>query len=183
VPISFEAIHWPGCCWVTTRAEAPPALAVGEEEPDAAGAAADAVDPAPLADEPEPGWLVADALEPLLDPDGADPDRFVGAEPPEEAGLPPTAAPALGCMAGEPEVVEPEPMAAGRSVAPEGGGGLDCANPGAAANAVATRQAAICDFNIDCLPKPRVGCVALGVNVTPFGIVPAGCAAPGARAG
>ncbi|MBB4041485.1 hypothetical protein GGR34_003162 [Microvirga flocculans] len=51
-----------------------------------------------------------------------------------------------GCMAGEPVAVEPEPVAAGRSV-----GAVEdevCAKAGAAAKAVTTRQAAICFFSI-----------------------------------
>src|SRR3954454_6373166 len=74
---------------------------------------------------------------------------------PPVAGCVPTLAPVEGCIAEDPEVVEPEPVAAGRSVAPEGpglGGAVDWASAGAAASAVATRQAAICNFNIDDLP-------------------------------
>jgi hypothetical protein len=58
----------------------------------------------------------------------------------------------LGCMAGEPVVVEPEPAAAGRSVDPDGVVEV-CAKAGAAAKAVATRQAAICFFSIGFLLK------------------------------
>ncbi|HEY8382857.1 MAG TPA: hypothetical protein VIL09_11980 [Microvirga sp.] len=54
---------------------------------------------------------------------------------------------APGCMAGEPVDVEPEPVAVGRSVPADGAGGV-WARTGAAANAVATRQAAICFFSI-----------------------------------
>src|SRR5215217_6405568 len=64
-------------------------------------------------------------------------------------------APVEGCIAEDPEVVEPEPVAAGRSVAPDGpglAGAVDWASAGAAASAVATRHAAICNFNIDDLP-------------------------------
>src|SRR5215208_133305 len=71
---------------------------------------------------------------------------------PPVAGCVPTLAPVEGCIAEDPEVVEPEPVAAGRSVAPEGpglAGAVDWASAGAAASAVATRQAAMCDFNID----------------------------------
>jgi len=57
-----------------------------------------------------------------------------------------------GCMAGEPVVVEPEPAAAGRSVDPDGAVGV-CARAGAAAKAVAMRQAAICFFSIGFLLK------------------------------
>jgi hypothetical protein len=56
----------------------------------------------------------------------------------------------LGCMAEEPVEVEPDPDAVGRSVEPEGG---VCAKAGAAAKAVATRQAAICFFSIDSSPE------------------------------
>src|SRR5215204_4581174 len=74
---------------------------------------------------------------------------------PPVAGCVPTLAPVEGCIAEDPEVVEPEPVAAGRSVAPEGpglAGAVDWASAGAAASAVATRHAAICNFNIDDLP-------------------------------
>src|SRR5215208_2532465 len=74
---------------------------------------------------------------------------------PPVAGCVPTLAPVEGCIAEDPEVVEPEPFAAGRSVAPEGpglAGAVDWASAGAAASAVATRHAAICNFNIDDLP-------------------------------
>jgi hypothetical protein len=52
-----------------------------------------------------------------------------------------------GCMAEDPEVVEPEPAAVGRSVPPDGAV-VDWAKAGAVASAVATRQAAICVFSI-----------------------------------
>jgi hypothetical protein len=55
---------------------------------------------------------------------------------------------APGCMADEPVVVEPEPLATGRSVPPDGGGGVVWARAGAAAKAVATRQAAMCFFSM-----------------------------------
>src|SRR5829696_5606762 len=74
---------------------------------------------------------------------------------PPVGGCVPTLAPVEGCIAEDPEVVEPEPVAAGRSVAPEGpglAGAVDWASAGAAASAVATRHAAICNFNIDDLP-------------------------------
>jgi hypothetical protein len=53
---------------------------------------------------------------------------------------------APGCMAFEPVAVEPEPEAAGRSVAPEGV--VEVWAKAGAANMVATRQAAICFFSI-----------------------------------
>jgi hypothetical protein len=64
----------------------------------------------------------------------------VAGEPTDGLGAP-------GCMALEPVAVEPEPDAAGRSVAPEGVVDV-CAKAGAA-NMVATRHAAICFFSID----------------------------------
>jgi hypothetical protein len=50
-------------------------------------------------------------------------------------------------MAGEPLVVEPDPEATGRSV-PADGAGVVWASAGAAAKAVATRQAAMCFFSM-----------------------------------
>lgn len=64
----------------------------------------------PEPDEPLPEEPAAD--DPLDDPPGV----------PEPDGAPLTVAPVLGCMAEEPEVVEPEPEAVGRSVDPEGAG-------------------------------------------------------------
>lgn len=78
-----------------------------------------------------------DADEPA---DAPGPDDPAAVEPPPTVGL------AFGCMAEEPDVVDPEPVAAGRSVPPDGP--IDCAKAGAAPSAVATRQAAICVFNI-----------------------------------
>jgi hypothetical protein len=50
-------------------------------------------------------------------------------------------------MADEPDVAEPEPVAVGRSVEPDGV--VDVwASAGAAAKAVATRQAAMCFFSM-----------------------------------
>lgn len=69
----------------------------------------------PAAEEPEalppepPDWLIVEEEPPA-------------AVPPEAAGFVPTVAPVLGCMAEEPEVVDPEPVAAGRSVPPDGAG-------------------------------------------------------------
>jgi hypothetical protein len=177
--MSFEAIHWPGCCWLTIWPDVPPvALAIPTDEPLPAADAPEAPAPAveaepdvvegdsdcPAADEPEapevpdPVWLM------LPDPPAA--------EPPDPAGLVPTVAPVLGCIAEEPEVADPEPVAAGRSVAPDGAVPV-CAKAGAAANAVATRQAAICDFNIDRSPGGASRVVrAHRVNATRSGIVP-----------
>src|SRR5215218_5575007 len=113
----------------------------------------------PLADE-----LVLADPELFDDPAAAEPDAGVSERPvaapapeavPPVAGCVPTLAPVEGCIAEDPEVVEPEPVAAGRSVAPEGpglAGAVDWASAGAAASAVATRHAAICNFNIDDLP-------------------------------
>jgi len=51
-----------------------------------------------------------------------------------------------GFMAGEPEVVDPDPVASGRSVEPDD---VEVwARAGVAASAVATRHAAICVFTI-----------------------------------
>src|SRR3954466_15094608 len=136
-------------------------------------------DGVPLADE-----LVLADPELFDDPAAAEPDAGVSETPvaalppetvPPVAGCVPTLAPVEGCIAEDPEVVEPEPVAAGRSVAPEGpglAGAVDWASAGAAASAVATRQAAMCNFNIDDLPEgaSRVG--ARGVNATLSGIVP-----------
>src|SRR5215207_9907328 len=100
----------------------------------------------PLADE-----LVPADPELLDDPAVAEPEAGVS-ETPVAAPAPEAVPPVEGCIADDPEVVEPEPVAAGRSVAPEGpglAGAVDWAKAGAAASAVATRQAAMCDFNID----------------------------------
>ena len=56
-------------------------------------------------------------------------------------------APAPGCMADEPVVAEPVPDAVGRSVEPDGVVEV-WARAGAAAKAVATRQAAMCFFSM-----------------------------------
>jgi len=58
-----------------------------------------------------------------------------------------------GCMAGEPDVVEPEPVAAGRSVAPEVGAVVEVWAKAGAAKMVAKRQAAICFLSIAESPK------------------------------
>jgi hypothetical protein len=98
------------------------ALMVGEpaEEPGAGGAA-------PMVDDPVVGAVVLAPGCIADDPDGV-------------AGAP-------GCIADDPLVVEPDPDAAGRSVDPDGVVGA-CARAGAAAKAVATRQAAICFFSM-----------------------------------
>jgi hypothetical protein len=79
----------------------------------------------------------------LPDDDPPEDDRAPGDAGPE--GVPETVAPELGCIAEEPEVVEPEPVAAGRSVDPDGAGA--CATAGAA-SAAAARQAAMQVLNI-----------------------------------
>jgi hypothetical protein len=136
VPISLEASHCPGCCCATNWPDEALAPAIVEDE----------AEPAAEPDMPEPDCPAVDDPElPVL-------DWLIVDEPPDEAGFVPTVDPTPGCMAEEPEVVEPEPVAAGRSVPPDGAG-LVWAKAGAAASAVATRQAAICDFNIDCLPE------------------------------
>jgi hypothetical protein len=88
--------------------------------PDAAPIVAAPPDDAPGVDEPVVGAIV----EPVPEP-----------------------APAPGCMADEPVVAEPEPVAVGRSVEPDGVVEV-WASAGAAAKAVATRQAAMCFFSI-----------------------------------
>lgn len=84
----------------------------------------------------DPDGMV-DPLDPVVDPDVPLPEPVVD---------PAAVEPALGCIAEEPEVAEPEPVAAGRSVPPEGA--VDCAKAGAVASAEAMRQAAICVFSI-----------------------------------
>src|SRR5829696_1108215 len=117
-----------------TVEDAPLAPAVGDggvalaDEPDAGVSETPVAVPAPEAVPPVAGCV------PTLAPVG---------------GCVPTLAPVEGCIAEDPEVVEPEPVAAGRSVAPEGpglAGAVDWAS------AVATRHAAISNFNIDDLP-------------------------------
>jgi hypothetical protein len=154
----------------------------------------------PTVDEPEPeAPMVEEPDEPPPEPDAlvpAEPDAGVSETPvacePDEPeplepepddptveeveGWVPTAAPVLGCIAEEPEVVEPEPVAAGRSVAPEAAGGLvvDWAKAGAAARAVATRQAAMWVFSIDVSRGMRIAPSrrAHRVNASLSGIVP-----------
>jgi hypothetical protein len=119
VPISFEAIHWPGCCWLTNWPEAaPPTFDIVVEELD-------------MPDEPLPEAVDAapeDEVEGVSDcptvaePDVPDPDWLMPDDPPDAAGFVPTVAPVLGCIADEPEVVDPDPVAAGRSVPPDGAG-------------------------------------------------------------
>jgi hypothetical protein len=51
----------------------------------------------------------------------------------------------LGCMAGEPDVAAPEPVAVGRS----DDGAVVCASAGTATRAEASRHAVICVLSID----------------------------------
>jgi hypothetical protein len=111
--MSLDAIHWPGCICVTKLPWAVgllPAAVLDVAEPDA-----DPPEPEDIVPEPaEPDAL--GELEPAVDPEAdVDPDPE---EPEVELALP------LGTMAGEPEVVEPEPEAAGRS---DDGAVVDCA--------------------------------------------------------
>src|SRR5215211_7756271 len=112
-----------------TVEDAPLAPAVGDggvalaDEPDAGVSETPVAVPAPEAVPPVAGCV------PTLAPVG---------------GCVPTLAPVEGCIAEDPEVVEPEPVAAGRSVAPEGpglAGAVDWASAGAAASAVSARGA------------------------------------------
>lgn len=100
----------------------------------------DVVPEDPIVLEEELG-IVEPLAVPVDEPDIDEPDEALEPEPVGELELAP------GCMAGDPDVVEPEPVAAGRSVLPEGCV-VDCAKAGAVARAVATRQAAICVFSI-----------------------------------
>ena len=93
--------------------------------------------PGPAADVPAPEPAV---LEPVfvLAPD-ADIEEPEPDDPAVDALLPP------GTIAGEPDVVESVPVAAGRS--DDGAVVVDCAKAGAP-SAVATRHAAICFFSM-----------------------------------
>jgi hypothetical protein len=79
---------------------------------------------------------------PMPDEDEVEP-RLV--EPGEPVVRDPEFALGAGCIAGEPEVVDPEPEAVGRSVPADGGA---WAKAGAATKAVAMRQAAMCFLSI-----------------------------------
>jgi hypothetical protein len=100
-----------------------------------------------------PGCCSVMTLAPALALDEAEPPGGGDALEPGAAGapglpmVPVVVAPGAGCIAGDPAVVEPEPEAVGRSVPPDGGG--VCASAGAAASAVATKQAAMCFFSIE----------------------------------
>jgi len=113
-----------------------------------AGGIGDAADvPVPAAEEPVAGAApIVD--EPVAGAAPAAGEPVVGAavdDPP--AGGIGVLAPAPGCIAEDPVVVEPEPEAIGRSVGPDGDG-VVWARAGAAAKAVATRQAAMCFFSM-----------------------------------
>jgi hypothetical protein len=97
--------------------------------------------PEPEADMPDPEPpLDPLAPEPMLVPEPeADVDEPEPDEPAVEALPPP------GTIAGEPDVVESVPVAAGRSV--DGAVVVDCAKAGAA-SVVATRHAAMCFFSM-----------------------------------
>jgi hypothetical protein len=105
--------------------------AAGDPEPDSVPEPADP-DVEPALDEPVAG----------IDPAPEEPDMVL--EPP-------------GTMAGEPESVDPEPVAVGRS---DEGAVVDCAKAGAA-SAVAKRQATICFFSMSHSPGVR-GSYAVG---------------------
>jgi hypothetical protein len=91
------------------------------------------------------------AIDDPEEPEAGEPDPLGIEEPLGALGPDDPPAPMLGlepgCMAGEPEVADPEPDAVGRSVAPDGAV-VDCANAGTAASAVATRQAAMWVFSM-----------------------------------
>jgi hypothetical protein len=150
VPISREASHCPCCCCVTKLpwlVDPPAELTEPADVPAAGG------DPAveePAADVAASGGAVADAA----------PDV------PGAAELPPP-----GTIAGEPDVVECVPLAAGRS---DEGAAVDCAKAGPA-NAVATRQAAMCLFSIRFSPEGYGGdCEPWRIepNAAPMSFVP-----------
>lgn len=89
---------------------------------------------------------------PMPDEDEVEP-RFVA--PGEPVLAAPELAPGAGCMAGEPDVVAPVPVAVGRSVPDDGGA---WAKAGAATKAVATRQAAMCFLSMKF--SLEIGCLA-----------------------
>src|SRR4051812_18154195 len=95
--------------------------------------------------------------EPMVDPD----------EPEVDDAL----APAPGFIAGEPEVVDPDPVAVGRSVEPDD---EVWANAGAAASAVAIRQAAMGVLIIESLSwsqRGRLLRVLRAYYSTPTGVI------------
>jgi hypothetical protein len=113
--------------------------------------AAPAVEAIPEPAEPAPIVLPAVPLLPELMP--VPPGAVVPAAPslmPDPPAVPPVmpAPPAVppGCMAGDPEVVDPEPVAVGRSA---DGSVVFCARAGAATRAEARRHAVICVLSID----------------------------------
>ena len=92
------------------------------------------------------GEAVPEVAAPVLDPDA--PEADVDDPDPDAPVIEPSLL-APGTIAGEPEVVDCEPVAVGRS---DEGAVVDCANAGAA-SAVATRHAAICFFSIGQSPN------------------------------
>jgi hypothetical protein len=82
-----------------------------------------------------------------------------------------------GCMAGDPEVVEPEPVAAGRS---DEGAVVPCAKADAVTRAVAMRQAVICVLSIDVslLTIDLDALAATGTRNRPRGHVAGGAGLP-----
>jgi hypothetical protein len=94
---------------------------------------------------PVPLGAVVPAV-PLLMPAPPEVPLLVPALPAMPLLMPVLPAVPPGCMAGEPEVVDPEPVAAGRSV---GGVVAVCARAGTATRAEAKRQAAIWVLSIE----------------------------------
>ena len=111
-------------------------------------AALPAVEAMPEPAEPAEPAPMALPDEGLLEPMPAPPEvpLLVPALPAVPLLMPVLPAVPPGCMAGEPEVVDPEPVAAGRSV---GGVVAVCARAGAATRAEARKQAAICVLSIE----------------------------------
>src|SRR4051794_31182023 len=120
--MSFEASHWPCCCCAT---KLPP-----EVDADEFAVVPDVFD----VEEPEPA-----VGEPVPELDIVEPPPAPDEEPAPEPDIDEPELPA-GFMADEPEVVEPDPVAVGRSVEPLGLIEV-WAKAGPAAKAVANRQA------------------------------------------
>jgi hypothetical protein len=104
-----------------------------------------------LAEAPEPAGPAGDAAvlpalpEPMpVPPDAAPVEPDAPPLMPDPAAVPPAVPP--GCMAGEPDVADPEPVAVGRS---EDGAVVVCARAGIVARAEATRHAAICVLSME----------------------------------
>jgi len=110
----------------------------------------EAVDPAPpplIPDPPAVPLLIPapPALPPVMLDPPADPPVV-----PDPLPAPP------GCMAGDPEVVDPEPVATGRS---DEGAVVVCAKAGTATRAVANKQAVIWVLSISLSPCCRWMCM------------------------